>query len=68
MILETMLIERCLDINPKLFNASKTKYVKGLVVPGFRGRPKGKPNDSALQLKRMLKVVGGVTSREMAQV
>ena len=53
-VLETMLIERCLDLNPKLFNASKTRYVKGLVVPGFRGKPKGKPNDSARQLKQML--------------
>jgi hypothetical protein len=53
-VLETMLIERCLDLNPKLFNASKTKYVKGLVVPGFRGKPKGRPDYPARQLKQML--------------
>jgi len=53
-VLETMLIERCLHLNPKLFNEDKTRYVKGLVVPGFRGKPRGKPNDSARQMKQML--------------
>jgi hypothetical protein len=52
--LETMLIERCLDLNSKLFNASKVKYVKGLLVPGFKGRKVGKPKAGARQLDFML--------------
>ncbi len=53
-ILETMLIERCLDLNPKLFNASKVKHVKGLLVPGFKGKKVGKPKAAARQLDYML--------------
>jgi hypothetical protein len=56
-ILETMLIERCLDLNPKLFNASKVKHVKGLLVPGFKGKKVGKPKAASRQLDFMLRKI-----------
>jgi hypothetical protein len=54
-ILETMLIERCLHLNAKLYNASKVKFVKGLVVPGFINQASGKPNLAARQFRSVLK-------------
>ena len=53
-ILETMLIERCLETNSKLFNAKKINYVRGLTVPGFKGKTKGKPKNAAKHLGHML--------------
>jgi hypothetical protein len=55
-VLETMLIERCLEVNPKLLNANKVNYVRGLVVPGFKGKTVGKPKSSARQLRTMIKL------------
>ena len=53
-VLETVLIERCLELNPMLLNDSKVKYVRGLVVPGFKGAIAGKPKAPAKQLRAML--------------
>jgi len=53
-ILETMLIERSIDVNGNLYNESKVVHVKGLIVPGFKGKTAGKPKSSAQELKRML--------------
>jgi hypothetical protein len=57
-ILETMLIERCVELNPQLFNALKVKHVKGLVVPGFKpglkGKKVGAPRASAREFSLLL--------------
>jgi hypothetical protein len=53
-VLETMLIERSLEVNPHLLNANKVVIVKGLVVPGFKHDRAGKPNSSAQGLRLVL--------------
>lgn len=42
-VLETLLIGAGLEKNPKLQNVHKTKYLRGLVVPGFLNSPRRHP-------------------------
>jgi hypothetical protein len=52
--LESMLIGSALSRNKALVNASKVKFLRTLVVPGYLNTPKGKLAESAVALKRML--------------
>ena len=49
-----MLIGSALSRNKALVNASKVKFLRTLVVPGYLNTPKGKLAESAVALKRML--------------
>jgi hypothetical protein len=53
-VLETMLIERSLEVNRELLNANKVVIVKGLVVPGFKKDGAGKLSSSAQTLRLVL--------------
>jgi len=52
--LESALIGSSLSRNRKLVNASKVKFLKTLVVPGYLNSPKGKLSKSAAKFQDML--------------
>ena len=54
--LESMLIGSSLHLNKKLINASKTKYLKTMIVDGYLNDAKSKQTAAGKSLKDMLQV------------
>jgi hypothetical protein len=52
--LETILIGAALDKNPKVMNMKKTKFLKGMCVPGLLNTRKKKPSQSEAEFKKAI--------------